>query len=93
MNYSFVLMRVVGCSRDPGGCLTAIPIAHDGCEADEDGVETLIASGLVVNFTTCCAAFERENRVAKIPVLVQMCFKYDYAINSSALKNFIDCSC
>lgn len=83
-------MRVVGFTAEPGGTLTARPIAHAGCKADEDGVETLIAAGLVVNFDTCVAAFKREN---KTPVLVQTCFRYDFAQNSSALKAFINCSC
>ena len=93
MKYSFILMRVVDYYREPGGTITAMPIAHDGCEADEDGEAMLIASGLIMNFSTCVAAFERENKHAHIPVLVQMCFRYEYAQNSSALKSFIDCSC
>lgn len=90
MKYSFVLMRLFSFTPEPGGTLSAMPIAHAGCEAEKDGVKTLIASGLVVNFGTCVAALKREQGT---PVLVQMCFRYDFAQNSSALKPFIDCSC
>lgn len=90
MKYSFVLMRIIAYIPEPGGSMTATPIAHCGCEADEHGVETLIPSGLILNFDACVTAFEREN---KTPVCVQMCFDYDYAQNSSTLKPFIDCSC
>ncbi len=95
--YSFVLMRVTDYYPEPRGTITATPLAHAGCEADEDGLEQLIASDLVVNFSTCVAAFDRANKRPLfrnvVPVLVQMCFHYDFAQNSSTLKPFIDCSC
>lgn len=90
MKYAFVLMRLIAYHSEPGGTITAKPIAHCGCEATEDGVDTLIPSGVVVNFDACVNAFEYENRT---PVLVQMCFRFDYAINSATLKQFIDCTC